>query len=418
MGSVVEEVVVSRHLFSEHHLGEILNGHLQKARAKIDELDENYLLNASEADLIAYFVSEYTVNPPELGEPYIAESKEANVDVRYHPDRYIFDDGRPVYAKGTRLEIHVPYTGDAFLFHCAPSTYSLSPPQADVRQSVLAFTYETAGEMNSEQIKQSFNHSLGQVRSSLQHTQTDCAKFNGDLENQIRQIVAGRKNRLLKSRQAVANIGLPMKRREDAATTYTVPNVRRKPQIQMPVVKDKAFILEPALANEEYEHILSVIRSMVKVMERSPHSFQTMGEEDLRTHFLVPLNGQYEGRASGETFNYEGKTDILIRDGDRNVFIAECKIWKGEAELVKALDQILGYLHWRDTKAALIVFNRNKSFSDVLAKIEPTVAAHPSCKKLSKKLSETEWRFVFGNKDDPNRELQLAVLLFDVPKAP
>ncbi|MBC7894618.1 MAG: hypothetical protein H7066_04345, partial [Cytophagaceae bacterium] len=71
----------------------------------------------------------------------------------------------------------------------------------------------------------------------------------------------------------------------------------------------------------------------------------------IRDHFLVQLNGQYQGGATGETFNYEGKTDILIRDGDRNVFIAECKIWKGETELLKAVDQILAYLHWRDTKA-------------------------------------------------------------------
>jgi hypothetical protein len=52
---------------------------------------------------------------------------------------------------------------------------------------------------------------------------------------------------------------------------------------------------------------------MTHVMEQSPHAFVKMGEEDLRTHFLVQLNGVYEGQATGETFNFEGKTDILIR---------------------------------------------------------------------------------------------------------
>ena len=155
---------------------------------------------------------------------------------------------------------------------------------------------------------------------------------------------------------------------------------------------------------------------MVHVIERSPKAFAHMGEEDLRSHFLVQLNGQYHGRATGETFNYQGKTDILIREGDRNVFIAECRIWKGEAELLKAIDQILGYLHWRDTKAALLVFNRNKAFADVLAKAPAVVQTHANCKKLIRQVSETEWRFLFASTDDPNRELQLAVLLFDVPK--
>ncbi len=155
---------------------------------------------------------------------------------------------------------------------------------------------------------------------------------------------------------------------------------------------------------------------MVSVMERSPKEFIHLGEEGLRSHFLVQLNGQYQGRATGETFNYNGKTDILIREGDRNVFIAECKIWKGEGELLKAIDQILSYLHWRDTKTALMVFNRNKSFSDVLSKIEPAVQGHKCFKRLLKKVGETEWRFLFHNPDDSNRELQLAVMLFDIPK--
>lgn len=85
--------------------------------------------------------------------------------------------------------------------------------------------------------------------------------------------------------------------------------------------------------------------------ERSPKAFEQMGEEDLRSHFLVQLNGQYEGRATGETFNFQGKTDILIREGDRNVFIAECKFWHGEKQLLETIDQLLSYLSWRDTKA-------------------------------------------------------------------
>jgi len=97
----------------------------------------------------------------------------------------------------------------------------------------------------------------------------------------------------------------------------------------MPQVGHKPFVPEPALAEAEYENILGVMKSMVRVMESSPHAFSTMKEEDLRQHFLVQLNGQYQGGATGETFNYEGKTDILIREKERNVFIGECKFWKG-----------------------------------------------------------------------------------------
>jgi hypothetical protein len=40
-----------------------------------------------------------------------------------------------------------------------------------------------------------------------------------------------------------------------------------------------------------------------------------MGEETLRAHFLVQLNGVYEGHATEEMLNFEGNTDILIRVG-------------------------------------------------------------------------------------------------------
>ena len=116
---------------------------------------------------------------------------------------------------------------------------------------------------------------------------------------------------------------------------------------------------------DDYEYILSVLSNMVIVMERSPRAFRDMSEEDLRTHFLVPLNGHYEGQATGETFNYEGKTDILIRVDGRNIFIAECKFWTGPKGLTKALDQLLGYTSWRDTKAALLIFNRGRNMSTV-----------------------------------------------------
>jgi hypothetical protein len=90
------------------------------------------------------------------------------------------------------------------------------------------------------------------------------------------------------------------------------------------------FTPEPALAQSDYEEILDIMKNMTRVMELSPHAFLEMDEEALRSHFLVQLNGAYEGDATGETFNFQGKTDILIRKDGKNVFVAECKFWKGE----------------------------------------------------------------------------------------
>jgi hypothetical protein len=157
---------------------------------------------------------------------------------------------------------------------------------------------------------------------------------------------------------------------------------------------------------------------MVRVMELSPHAFHDMGEEDLRSHFLVQLNGAFKGQATGETFNFQGKTDILIRVNGKNVFIAECKFWKGEKVFLGTIDQLLSYLSWRDTKAAVLVFNRNTDFSAVLSKIAEITPKHANFKRELGKSDESTFRYVFGQPNDQNREITLTVMAFDIPSAP
>ena len=140
-----------------------------------------------------------------------------------------------------------------------------------------------------------------------------------------------------------------------------------------------------------------------------------MDEEDLRQHFLVQLNGQYEGQATGETFNFEGKTDILIRQDGRNLFIAECKFWRGPTALKNAIDQLLSYTAWRDTKTAILVFNRNTEMSVVLEKIPQVVEDHPQYISTGSYESETGFRYLFRQRDDANKHITLTVLVFDVP---
>ncbi len=210
----------------------------------------------------------------------------------------------------------------------------MSPPRGIVTREHLEFKIR-GDRLVAETVKRDLDSTLDSIEGYLGHITEQCEAYNASLDSKIREMIKQRKERLLSNRNIVASIGLPIQSRTDAPRTYTVPDVRRKPAIKPPIVKEKAYLPEPALDEKEYEHILSIIRSMVHVIERSPRAFAHMGEEDLRSQFLVQLNGQYQGRAIGETFNYEGKTDILIREGDRNVFIAECKFWKGEAELLR-----------------------------------------------------------------------------------
>ena len=309
----------------------------------------------------------------------------------------------------------MPFTGEFDLFHHRPSTYTLNPPRANVRNDELVFTYDRLSD-EAKSIKTEFDRDRKSVASYLGWIASDVEQFNSKVREDVARLINARREKLLGDRGLVEELGFPLKRRSDAPTTYISPAVKRRIIPQLPSPSKVPYVPEPTLAMEEYDYILSVISNMVLVMERSPRAFKGMREDDLRQHFLVQLNGQYESQASGETFNYEGKTDIIIRSKGRNIFIAECKFWNGQGSLHNALDQLLSYTSWRDTKTALLIFNCDREMSTVLKRVPDTILEHCSFKAECPYESETGFRFVLGHRDDRDRDLMLTVLVFDVPR--
>lgn len=393
-----------------------LEGREQAVLDEVANIDGNRLLNTSVDDLCRYFVDKYRLHPPVLLEDEaVADQQETQLDVSQDPNRFIRDPSRPFYVDGTRVTLEVPFEGDANFFNIRANTFTISPPVADIQGNTLLLSVSGTN-LTTEGTKSQLYRSLDEIKKHLGWIENDVKPFNEQLGKLAREAIEARRQKLLDDQNLVASLGFPLKRRENAPTTYAAPEVRRKVIPKLPKASTAPFKPEPILDMEHYEHILKLASGMVQVMERSPSAFRDMEEEELRTHFLVQLNGQYEGKATGETFNYSGKTDILIRVQDRNIFIAECKFWSGPKGLLETIDQILGYTNWRDTKTAILLFNRNKNFSRILEEIPGTIANHPKCKRQLKYTSETGFRFVLGHSDDDNRELTLTVFAFDVPR--
>ena len=390
--------------------------HQKETMAKdIQEMDGNRLLNTAPEDLVRYFADKYRIDVPTLiDESISADQREVQIDVSRDPMRFIRDRSRPFHIAGTAVEIHVSFAGEAAVFQIRPTTFSLNPPRARVANNVLVLTVEGL-DLSPDQVRGEINRTLAQIRESLEHLRASAATLNNELPPLARNAIEVRRKKLLSDQHLAASLGFPMRERADSPRTFVAPEVRRRIAPVLPPATTTPFKPEPALLDADYEHILRVIQNMAHVMERSPSAFSTIDEEALRSHFLVQLNGHFEGQATGETFNYQGKTDILIRSGDRNIFIAECKYWGGPKKLTDTIDQLLGYSSWRDTKVAVILFNRNRDFSRVLEAITGQVRTHPNFKRDLGKISETVFRYVFAHKDDANRELFLTVLAFDVP---
>ena len=169
--------------------------------------------------------------------------------------------------------------------------------------------------------------------------------------------------------------------------------------------------------NDVYLDVLNTLNEAYRNAEQKPSVYKEKGEEDLRDYGLVFLQSRYEGAvAEGEAFNKEGKTDILLKsETGENLFVAECKIWHGKGMFHKAVEQLFGYLTWRDTKAALIFFVKNKKFSEVIETIKNEAAKNPYFVEYIGNSNETSFSYKFKHKDDFGREILIEIMAFSYP---
>ena len=134
--------------------------------------------------------------------------------------------------------------------------------------------------------------------------------------------------------------------------------------------------------------------------------------------FLLFLETRYEGTsATGETFNKNGKTDILLRyanDGS-NLFIGECKIWKGTKIFHDTIDQILGYLTWKDSKSSILLFIDNDKLDNVKNTVKDEIQNHSSFKTVIKEGDES-FSYTMTLKDDKTVNFSLEVIFFHLPE--
>jgi len=166
-----------------------------------------------------------------------------------------------------------------------------------------------------------------------------------------------------------------------------------------------------------YDEILDVIRPMGRAMERVPEDFAGRGEEHLRDHFLVALNTQYQGQAGAEMFNKLGKTDLLLRVQDHNVFIGECKWWSGPRGFGDAFEQIYRYTTWRDGRLALIFFVAAQDPVAIVEKARSALAKRNEFDGWNPTSETRELRCRVRWPDDPGRTAVLTVFFFHLAEA-
>ncbi|WP_156164511.1 hypothetical protein [Bradyrhizobium sp. LTSP885] len=393
-------------LFNNQDMHNVVSYQVQQALQAVQQIPADTFLNTPTEDIVSDLSNKYSLTPPTLriADAYVDGPHE--VEIKYP------DYGREVRLRGTLLALIIPFDGEGSMLYINPGRWG-GAIRANLHNNNIILVVRGEN-LQPAHVNEQFKVRSDEIEEYLGYQRAMTDEHRQSLPNRLRPEIEARKQKLLDARKMVAGLAFPIRTRADTPKTYVAPLVRKKIVAALPATS-APFEPEPVLEEANYQAILNIVQSMALVMERSPSAFETMGEENLRQHFLVQLNGHFEGAASGETFNFTGKTDILIRVKDRNIFIAECKFWGGEKSFLATITQLLDYLSWRDTKTAVLVFNRNKDFSGVLKTIETSLTSHPNLKHGPKKEGASRFRCTFGNSKDPRREVIVTILAFDVP---
>jgi hypothetical protein len=380
-------------------------------KQEINSIQEDEFLNAGMEDILIYIDGRYRFVPLELH--LDRSSQEPIIEVA----RYVA--GSETYCG--QLRVSIPFTGSSELWNLQPSRNKKNYPSGEIScsegdESGILCIEVTAPHYTENNItNNAFQSELELVRFYVQAQVDDLSNWHNSLPEKVENLTRLRKDRLLKYKGLSEMIGIPVRPHPDAP--FMPIGLRRRLVRPLPSSPPQGYEAEPGIAEEDYVHILNVIRHESRTFETIPSTVAKLNEEDLRSILLVHLNGHYEGAATGETFRGVGKTDIRIESHQRSAFVAECKIWSGTQGLIDAIDQLRRYLTWRDCKTALIFFNKkNKSINHIKSAIKDGFESHACFQRsipLDVELGEGEWEFSMASMQDNDRLLRIHVFLFN-----
>ncbi|OUJ74918.1 hypothetical protein [Hymenobacter crusticola] len=405
-------------LFTGESINELFQQIYKRIQSTIENESETYILNVNESTYIDYLTNNHKIDTPEIHFDHVnADSYEDDIPAEYFPMDYYVIQGKR-YRKEV-IQFFIPCTGETTLLKYRPANeYYVGGSGGHFGITTEAIVAEFINFSNDPaEIRRKFDQEVEGIHPNYNLLRNNIQQFNLSLKEQVRSYLSERKKKFLNKNNLLSSLGIPIRKRDDVAATFSVPNPQlREKIIVRPIVHETGFKPEPTLDNDNYIKILKLINDVGKNFERMPSVYKDKGEEDLRDHILMTLDPNFEfGSASGETFNKSGKTDIQLRYNSSVVFIAECKFWSGEKNFLSTISQLLGYLTWRDTKASVIVFVKQKDFSSILKKVDTETPKHSNYLETLARAEENWFNYRFHVNEDKNREIKLAIQLYHLP---
>ena len=380
-----------------------------------DEYFDSIPLN----EFAEYLISKYSIDdfPEIIWDEIEMDFSETKITGNSLPPSFgVFDHSKKFPVKV--VEYHVPIEGDSSLLRfCASNIFSTAQIRGSltIDGQMLLFSFDDIYN-NPEKVEREFNDSKKTAIGKINALEKELKEYHSELASFIRDKINKRVQKINHTNEYKSKFKYPVKKKEVPVAFQSPRIIKKKKIVPKPVGAREVKSNHRYITEEDYMYILGLLQDCGKIWEQHPEIYKGKGEEALRDQLIFVLAPNIEGVVAGEAYNKKGKTDIAIKHESTNLFIGECKIWKGARGFSETIDQILGYLTWRDSKAAVMMFVPNKDISSVRKAAKEAAEKHPNYVRIVEEINEGWTNYRFHLQDDPGTYLNLAVQLYHLPE--
>ncbi len=393
-----------------------------KTRKIIDEINDQpdeYFENVSLAEFAEYLISKYSITefPEIIWDEIQMDFSETEIAGRDLPSVFYGSDPNQRFTRKV-VEYHVPVHGNTELlsFH-ASNVFSTATIYGglSIENSSICFSLEDIYN-EPKRIEEAFHTSKNTVIGKINSVKMELDQYHNELPSFVQNEINNRIQKINHANDYKSKFKYPI-RKKNVPTAFESPRIVKKKKISpKPISTTNKKINQRFISDEDFTHVLGLLQDCGKNWECHPEIYKGKGEEALRDYLIFVLAPNIEGVVAGEAYNKKGKTDIAIKHESTNLFIAECKIWKGAKVFTETIDQILGYLTWRDAKAAIMMFVPNQDISSVIKTADETTMKHSNFVRKLEVVDKGWTNYLFHLENDPGIHLTIAVQLYHLPE--
>lgn len=400
--------------FIELELDDIINNKKECIKKDIEKFSNEEIMENDFDILSDNLYQEYHIDPITiLNEDGIQEEPEQIKVKKYIMPFYRdFNDSEYVFVDGIRIKTKYMFTGDEILFKCTGNVLGRIYPDITLKNGYFVVNIEkTINELKKNNIKEELDKEIKRnfnvINIQINNLNDKVERENVPLKDFIVKCLKKKKDNIEIFYNVKNMLEIPIEKKD--FFLKEIPLTRKVSPIKHTTQKETYY----GINNKDYYDILDVIKQTMSTCERTPITYKSMKEEDLRNILLNTLNTIFRGMATGETFRNKGKTDICIEMENRAAFIGECKIWNGKSGLTKAIEQLDSYTTWRDCKTSLIYFVRKKDFMSIINDLYDYLKTLDGIKDV-KKIDENEYECLYLSHFNLGQILRIRLFLFNL----